>query len=127
MIGMSGEPGYRAIGSVTYKANDAEQTVAMPACVLPGPIELGPLRIGIDQRDPLSLPARLAGEMRCNRRCADAAFPIEQRDDHRRLPPVSHRSAPRPTSKRLDSCMLDSKLGGSEVTELSPKNAASSS
>jgi len=47
---MPGEPGYRAIGRVTHKANDAEPTVPMPARVVAGPIELDPLRIGIDQR-----------------------------------------------------------------------------
>lgn len=93
-----------------------------------GPIDRGALRIRFDQRDLLFFPGRLAGEMRYGRRVADAAVLTKQRDNHRRLlPAVFHRSVPRLTSERLDSCMLDSKLGGSEVTEFVPENGASGS
>ena len=84
--------------------------------------------IGVLDSDDFFLPGRLAGEMQCEGRRADAAFPTEGRDDHHRFPlAVFHRRAPRPTSERLDSCMLDSKLGGSEVAEFPPENAASGS
>jgi len=73
VIGMSGEPGCRAIGRATHKANDGEQTAPMSARLVAGPIELGPLWPGIDQRGPLSLPGRLAGDMRCGLRLVDAA------------------------------------------------------
>ena len=82
-----------------------------------GPIERRALRIGVDQGDSFPFPAPFAGEMQGQCRLADAALLVEQRDDHRALVPVIHRSRRVPTSEGLDSFRLDSKLGASEVSE----------
>src|SRR5579875_1108949 len=125
---MAGELRRLTMQRVTRKADDAEQAVETAARTLLGPIEGRALRIRVDQRDPLSLPGPLAREVQRKRRLADAAFLIEQRDDHRLLPSaVFHRSASRPTSEELDSSWLDSKLGGSQVTEFPSKRVASGS
>src|SRR5690348_6291419 len=125
---MSGELGRLAMQRVARQADHAEQAVETAARTLLGPIEGRALRIGVDERDPLSLPGPLAGEMQRERRLADAAFLVEQRDDYRLLPSaVFHRSASRPTSEELDSSWLESKLGGSQVTEFRSENTASGS
>jgi hypothetical protein len=41
------------------------------------------LRVGVDQRDALPTPSPFAGEMQRQRRLADAALLVEERDDHR--------------------------------------------
>ena len=63
MIGVPGEFGRLAMQRVTRQADDAEQAVETPARALLGPIERRALRVGVDQRDPLSLPGPLSGEM----------------------------------------------------------------
>src|SRR5579872_448508 len=103
---MTAELGGFAMQRVAREADDAEQAVMASACALLGPVERRALRVGVDQRDPLSLPGPLAGEMQGERRLADAAFLIEQRDDHRAPLLVLHWVAPSPTTDSLDSSRL---------------------
>ena len=114
---MSGELWRLAMQRVTRKPDDTEQTVETAACALFGSIESGALRIGVDQRDPLSLPSPLASQMRRERRLDNAALLIEQRDDRRLLPSaVFRRSASHSTSERLDSSSLAGVLTCARLT-----------
>src|SRR6185437_12725382 len=122
VIGMPAELEGFAMQRVAREADDAEQAAMAPACALLGPVERRALRVGVDQRDPLSLPGPLAGEMQGERRLADATFLIEQRNDHRAPLPALHWVAPSPTTDSLDSSWLESKLGGSQATEFSAEN-----
>ena len=56
-------------------------SVALP-CALLGPIERRALRVGVDEGDAPALNGPRAGEMKRQRRLADAALLVEERDDH---------------------------------------------
>ena len=67
---------------VARQTDDAEQARQRLRAALLGPVERRALRVGVDQRDALALARPFAGEMQRQRRLADAAFLIEERDDH---------------------------------------------
>ena len=128
VIGVAGEFRRLAMQRVARQADDAEQArQALPGALL-GPVERRALRVGVDQRDPLSFPGPFAGEMQGERRLADAALLVEERHDHRGCScAVFHRSRRSPTTEELNSCRLESKLGGSEAIELPWQNRRSGS
>ena len=115
VIGVAGQLGRFAMQRVARQADDAEQPRQPFPCPLLRPVERRALRIGVDQGDSFPFPGPFAGEMQGERRLADAALLVEERDDHRALllgfPPIA---AVAQQSEGLDSCRLDSKLGGSE-------------
>ena len=81
-----------AMERVARQADDAEQARQALLGALLGPVERRALRVGVDERDSLALPGPFAGEMQGQRRLADAALLVEERDDHRAPPsPVFHR------------------------------------
>src|ERR1700676_2795936 len=117
VVGIAGEFGRLQVQRIAGKADDAEQP--WPALLQPllGPVERRALRIGVDQGDALSFPGPFAGEMQRERRLADAAFLVEERDDHRSLLRAFHRLRRSPTTEGLDSSRLESKLVGSESVD----------
>src|SRR3546814_6867194 len=66
---------------LTGEADDAEEARQVFASALLGPVQRRPLRIRVDQRDALSPPGPFSGEVERQRRLADAALLIEERDD----------------------------------------------
>jgi hypothetical protein len=64
------------------KTDDAEQTRVAASGALLGPIERRSLWVGVDQGHTLSLTGPMPGEVQRERRLADAAFLVEQGDDH---------------------------------------------
>ena len=115
VVGVTGELRRLPVQRVARQADHAEQARHGLLGALRGPVESRPLRIGVDDRHALSLRRPGAGQVQGERRLADAAFLVEERDDHRRssFPAFPRPSAP-PTTEELDSS-LDSKLGGSET------------
>ena len=55
VIGVAGELGRFAVQRVARQADDAEQARHGLLGALRGPVERRPLRVGVDDRDPLSL------------------------------------------------------------------------
>jgi hypothetical protein len=90
-----------------------------------GPVEGRALRVGVDHHNALSYPGPFASELQRERRLADAALLVEERHDHRGCLGVFHRSRRSPATEGLDSCRLESKLGGSEVVGLLEENGDS--
>ena len=86
VIGVARELRRFAMERVAREADDAEQPRQGPPGALLRPVERRALRVGVDQRDALALPRPFAGEMQRERRLADAALLVEERDDHRRSP-----------------------------------------
>ena len=127
VIGVTGEFRRFAMKRVAGKLDDTEQLAKSFLRALFGPVEGGALWVGVDEHDPLSFPGPFASEMQCVRRLADAALLVEERHDHRGRLGVIHRSGRSPTSEELDSCRLDSKLGGSEAVGLFEENRDSGS
>ena len=92
MIDVAGELRCFTMERVAGQADDAEQPPqSFPAALL-RPVERGPLRIGVDQRDALPAASPFASEVKGERRLADAAFLIEQCDDHDGLPAIGDSS-----------------------------------
>ena len=86
MIGVAGQFWRLAMQGVTRKADNAEQArQAFPATLL-GPVERRALGIGVDQRHALSLRGPCACEVERQRRLADAALLVEERQYHRAPP-----------------------------------------
>ena len=127
MIGIAGELRRLAMERVAGKPDDAEQPAEPVLRALLGPVEGRALRIGVDQHDALSFPGPFASEMERERRLPDAALLVEKRHDHRGRLGVFHRSRWPPATEGLDSCRLESKLGGSEVIELLDEKRTSGS
>src|SRR6185437_3513094 len=113
MIGMTSKLRRFAVERVARQADDAEQTRVAASGALFGPIERRSLRVRVDEGHALSLTGPMPVEVQGERRLADAALLVEQRDDHRSPSSVFHRSSARPTTEELDSSVLESKLGAS--------------
>jgi hypothetical protein len=127
VIGVTGDFRRLAMQRVASKPDDAEQPAKPFLRTLFGPVEGRALRIGVDQHDAPSFPGPFAGEMQRERRLADATLLVEGRHDHRGRLGVFHRSRRSPATEGLDSCRLESKLGGPEVIGLLEENRASGS
>ena len=82
MVGVTRQLGGFAVQGVARQANDAEQPRQPFLCPLLGPIESGPLRVGIDEGDAAAVASSLARQMKRERGLADAALLVEERDDH---------------------------------------------
>src|SRR5579885_1536798 len=109
------------IGCKQCRAHQPWDTVSG---ALPGPVECRALWIGIYENNPLPFPGPLPGKMQGERRLADAAFLVEERDDHRSPLAVFHWPRSPPTARKLDSFKLDSKLGGPQGADLVEEKAA---
>jgi hypothetical protein len=73
---------------------------------------------------PFSVPALLSGDVPSKHGGDDASLEADADEGHRPDSSVFHRAAACPASEELDSSKLESKLGGSEVTEFFEENAA---
>jgi hypothetical protein len=82
MIDAAGDGGRFTMKRVARNADDTKPRRKSFSCPLLCPIERRALRVGIDQRDAQSLSRPGAGEMQRERRLADAAFLVEDRNDH---------------------------------------------
>jgi hypothetical protein len=82
MIDAAGDGGRFTMKRVARNADDTKPRRKSFSCPLLCPIERRALRVGIDQRDAQSLSRPGAGEMQRERRLADAAFLVEERDNH---------------------------------------------
>src|SRR5690606_12438492 len=82
VIGIARKLGRFAMKRVARQADDAEQARQALAGALLRPVESGTLRVGIDDGDTLAASRPLTGEVEGERRLADAALLVEQRDDH---------------------------------------------
>jgi hypothetical protein len=83
VAGVLREVGGLTMEGVARKADDAEESrQAFPGALL-RPIERRALRVGVDQGHALALAGPLPRQMQGERRLADAALLIEERDDHR--------------------------------------------
>src|SRR5690606_28088257 len=82
MIGITGELRRFAMQRVACQADDTEEARQALAGALLRPIEGRALRVRVDEDDALSLAGPFGGEMQRERRLADAALLVEQRDDH---------------------------------------------
>ena len=92
MAGVSRELGRLAMEGVARKADDAEEPrQAFPGALL-GPVERRALRVGVDQDDAFALTGPLTCQMQGERRLADAALLIEERDDHRAIAGIESRT-----------------------------------
>jgi hypothetical protein len=111
VIGVAGELWRFSVERVARQADHAEQPIEATPSTLLGPIERRSLGVGVDDRHALSLTGPVAGEMQGERGLAHAAFLVEQRDNHGAPPSVLHRADGSPTTDKLDSSWLDSKLG----------------
>ena len=124
VVGVAGELRRFPVEGVAGEADHAEQARHGLLGALGGPVESRPLRIGVDDRDALSLGRPGAGQVQGERRLADGGFLVEERDDHRRSSvPAFHRSSVPPTAEELNSS-LNSSLGGSETVDWLDENAA---
>ncbi len=86
MVGVAGQLGRFTVERVAGQADDTEQPLQpLPAALL-RPVERRALRIGVDQGDALAAAGPFTGEVQGERRLADAAFLVEERDDHNGLP-----------------------------------------
>src|SRR4051812_17348546 len=86
MVGVTGQLRCFAMQGIPSQADDTEQPLQpLPAALL-RPVERRALWVGVDQRDALAAARPFAGEMQSERRLADAALLVEQRDDHGALP-----------------------------------------
>ncbi len=63
---------------VARQPDDAESAVKAPTHALFGSVQRRALRVGVYQRDPLSLPGPWSRKMQPERRHAVAAFLVEQ-------------------------------------------------
>ena len=111
MIGTARQFGRFAVQGVARQPDDGEAAGQAFTGAGFGPVERGTLRIGVDEHDTLVAAGPFAGEMERERRLADAAFLVEQRDDHDRAlrrPWGGFPPSPR-SNKKLES-LLDSKL-----------------
>jgi hypothetical protein len=98
------------VQGIARQADDAEQPPPVLTRPLLRPIQRRTLRIGVDEGHALAPPGPFTGEMQRQRRLADAALLIEERDDHGvRLPAAP---APRPRFPRANKEELDSLLAG---------------
>ncbi|GCE84551.1 hypothetical protein MSKU9_2692 [Komagataeibacter diospyri] len=95
---------------VARQPHDTEQPGQPFPRPLRRPVQCRALRVGIDDRHALAFPSPLAREMQRQRRLADAALLVEEGHDHDPSPGLIHGSEGGPTSLKLDSFKLDSKL-----------------
>ncbi|GBQ64567.1 hypothetical protein AA103196_0906 [Ameyamaea chiangmaiensis NBRC 103196] len=68
------------------------------------------MRVGVDKRDALAALRPFAGEMERDRRLADAALLVEQRDDHDGLPAIGDSSTRGEKAVRVRKIPKESKL-----------------
>jgi hypothetical protein len=109
---------------IARKADDAKEPWDTFSCALLGPVERRALGSGIYENNPLPFPGPLTSKMQGERRLTDTAFLVEERDDHRSPLAVFHWPRSPLIARKLDSCMLDSKLGWSQVADLVEEKAA---
>src|SRR5579884_376749 len=124
VVYIAGEFGGFPVQRISRKADEAKEPWDTVSGALPGPVECRALWIGIYENNPLPFPGPLPGKMQGERRLADAAFLVEERDDHRSPLAVFHWPRSPPTARKLDSFKLDSKLGGPQGADLVEEKAA---
>jgi hypothetical protein len=89
VIGVAGEFGRFPMQRVARPADDADPPREPFLCPLLGPIESGPLRVGIDEGDAAAFASPLARQMKRQRGLADAALLVRERDDHDAAPSLA--------------------------------------
>src|SRR3546814_15231060 len=67
---------------ISRQTDDTKQACQAFTRSLLRPVERRALGIGVDENDALSSPSPFAGQVQRERRLADAALLIEERDDH---------------------------------------------
>lgn len=82
MIGVTRQLRRFPVQRISCQTDDTEQALQPLTGTLLRPVQRRALRIGIDQGHALALPRPFAGEVQRQRRLADAALLIEERDDH---------------------------------------------
>ena len=85
-VGIARQLGRFPVQRVTRQADDAEQARQTLVLTLLRPVQRRALWVGVDQDDALSSAGPNACKIQRQRRLADAALLVEERDDHDALP-----------------------------------------
>src|SRR5712691_10199879 len=107
MVGVASDLGRLAMQRIARKAEDAEQPGQRFLCPLLRPVQRRTLRVCIDDDNALSIARPSAGEMQRQRRLADAALLVEERDDHD--------ASPRPYAQRCCGARRNASPGMSDL------------